>query len=103
MESELKRISQQIQEMGALKIVVFGSLAEGRVRSSSDLDLLVIMPPTMTGKQWMGRIYETIDRQVDSDILTFTEDELEKALPVSRFLRHAIVTGKVIYAKRQES
>jgi hypothetical protein len=56
----------------------------------------------MTGKQWMGKIYEEIDRQVDSDILAFTEEELAKALPASRFLRHILATGKVIYEKKIE-
>ena len=102
LESELEKISRQLQEMGALKIVVFGSFAQGSIRSSSDLDLLVIMPPIMTGRQWMGKIYDEIDREVDSDILAFTDEELERILPVSRFLRHALATGKVIYERRPE-
>jgi predicted nucleotidyltransferase len=100
LESELEKIACQLQEMVALKIVLFGSMAEDCIRSSSDIDLIAIMPLKMTGKQWMGKIYEEIDRQVDSDILAFTEVELKKALPMSRFLRHALATGKVIYEKR---
>lgn len=88
--------------MGALKIIVFGSFAEGDVRRSSDLDLLVVMPSQMSGKEWMGKIYQEVDREVDSDILAFTAEELENALPVSRFLRHALATGKVIYEKRSD-
>jgi predicted nucleotidyltransferase len=99
LESELEKIARQLQEMGAQKIVLFGSMAEDCIRSSSDLDILAVMPPKMTGKQWVGKIYEEIDRQVDSDILAFTEVELKKALPISRFLRHALATGKVIYEK----
>jgi predicted nucleotidyltransferase len=45
LQSELKRISEQLIEMGALKIIVFGSYAEGHVRSNSDLDIIAIMPP----------------------------------------------------------
>jgi predicted nucleotidyltransferase len=103
LESELEKISRSLQEMGARKIIVFGSMAEGHIRSSSDLDLLAIMPAQMSGKKWMGKIYEEIDRQVDSDILAFTEEELEKALPVSRFLRNVLASGKVIYEKRSKS
>lgn len=88
--------------MGALKIIVFGSFAEGDVRRSSDLDLLVVMPSQMSGKEWMGKIYEEVDREADSDILAFTAEELENALPVNRFLRHALATGKVIYDKRPD-
>ncbi len=103
LEKELEKISGQLQEMGVLKIVVFGSMAQGNVRSSSDLDILAVMPPSMTGKQWLGKIYEEIDREVDSDILAFTEEELERTLPVSRFLRHALKTGKVGYERASKS
>jgi hypothetical protein len=85
------------------KNIVFGSVANGRIHSSNDLDLLAIMPVQMSGRKWMGKIYEEIDRQVDSDILAFTEEELEKALPVSRFLRNVLASGKVIYEKRSTS
>jgi len=75
-------------------------LPKAACNSGSDLDLLVIMPETMTGKEWMGEIYGRIDRQVDSDIIAFTEEELERALPISRFIRRVLATGKVIYEKR---
>ncbi len=85
--------------MGALKIVVFGSYAEGRAKSTSDLDIIAIMPPTMSGKQWMLKIYDSIDRNVDCDILAYTQEELENLIPISGFVRHALKTGKVIYEK----
>jgi len=102
LERELSKISRQLRAMGALKIIVFGSFAEGDVRRSSDLDLLVIMPSRMSGKEWIAKIYEEVDREADSDILAFTAEELERALPLSRFLRHALATGKVIYEKQPE-
>lgn len=99
LEIELEKIAAHLKVMGALKIIVFGSYAQGTVRSSSDLDILAVMPDTMKGKDWMGKIYEEIDREVDSDILAFTPQELEEAMPISRFLRHVIETGRVIYEK----
>jgi predicted nucleotidyltransferase len=86
--------------MGALKIVLFGSFAQGRVRSSSDLDVISIMPSTRSGRQWMKKIYGDVDREVDCDILAYTPEELERTVPVSRFLRHALRNGRVIYEKR---
>ena len=56
LERELRKISRQLRAMGALKIIVFGSFAEGDIRRSSDLDLLVVMPSQMSGKEWMGKI-----------------------------------------------
>ena len=84
---------------GAQKIILFGSFSEGHIRSWSDLDVICIMPSIRTGKEWMKKIYDEIDREVDCDILAYTKEELEKTIPVSRFLRHSIITGKVIYEK----
>ncbi|MCP8323193.1 MAG: hypothetical protein L6N96_03325 [Candidatus Methylarchaceae archaeon HK02M2] len=64
------------------------------VNNSCDLDLLVIIPPTKSGKDWMKEIYETIERSVDCDILAYTENELNENLPLSRFLRHVLKTGE---------
>lgn len=100
LDEALAKIKKGLQDMGALKIVLFGSYAQGRVRSWSDLDIISVMPATKTGKEWMKKIYERIDREVDCDILAYTEEELEKNLPISRFLRHALQTGRLIYERR---
>jgi len=100
LQSELERISEQLEVMGALKIIVFGSYAEGHVRSTSDLDIIAIMPSTMSGKKWMLKIYDEIDRNVDCDILAYTQEELEKLMPISRFVRHALDTGRIVYETR---
>ena len=99
LETNLQKIKAQLQEMGALRIILFGSYASGHIGSWSDLDLISVMPSTKTGKEWRKKIYSEIDRDVDCDILAYTSDELEKAIPVSRFLRHALKTGRVIYEK----
>lgn len=96
----LKEIVQQIKEMGAIRIILFGSFAGGKVGRWSDLDLLVIMPPTRSGKEWMKEIYENVERPVDCDILAHTEEELNKHIPISRFLRYVLKTGKVVYETR---
>ncbi|MDP2982672.1 MAG: nucleotidyltransferase domain-containing protein [Candidatus Latescibacter sp.] len=98
----LEKIREQLAVLGALRVMVFGSFASGEVISTSDLDVLAVMPPTKTGKEWPRKISETIDREVSLDILAFTEDELEKAIPVSSFLRRVLETGKVIYEKKSE-
>jgi uncharacterized protein len=83
--------------MGALKVIVFGSFARGDVTSHSDLDLIAIMPSTHSGREWMGRIYEEVDREVDCDILAYTREELEQMLPVSGILRRALSSGRTVY------
>ena len=96
----LKEIVQQLKEMGAIRIILFGSVARGKVGRWSDLDLLVIMPPIKSGKEWMKEIYENVERSVDCDILAHTEEELNTHIPISRFLRYVLKTGKVVYETR---
>jgi len=92
-------IVNQLKELGALKIFQFGSTINGDINLRSDLDLIVIMPPTKTGWEWMNEIYESVDRMVGADIIVYAPDEFEMMLKESSFVRHAIKTGKKIYEK----
>ena len=106
----LERIKAFLIDRGALKIVLFGSFADvlehpklhHGAQRGTDLDILCVMPPVKTGKAWMREIYEETDRDVDCDILAYTEEELEKTIPVSGFLRRALETGVVIYEKKPQ-
>ena len=97
--SAMESIKMQLAEMGALKIILFGSLAEGNVDIHSDLDLLVIMPSEKSGKEWMDIIYDKVKRGVAADIIAYNKDEIEEKLPSSSFLRQALNSGRVIYEK----
>jgi len=99
LEQALDDITSQLIALGAQKIVLFGSFANGNIGRWSDLDLLAIMPPTRTGKKWMQKISVEVNRDIATDIIAFTAAELADALPNNRFLRHVLNTGKVIYAK----
>jgi predicted nucleotidyltransferase len=106
----LERIKAYLIDRGAFKIVLFGSFAEvlehperrHGARRGTDLDILCVMPSSKTGREWMAQIYAETEREVDCDILAYTEEELEKTIPVSGFLRRALETGRVIYEKRPE-
>jgi predicted nucleotidyltransferase len=99
LENALEEIVQKLKDVGALKIVVFGSYVSGIIRRWSDLDIIVLMPPTMNGKEWFKEIYDKIDARVAADILPFTERELKAKIETSSFIRYALKTGKVIYEK----
>jgi predicted nucleotidyltransferase len=99
LERNLEKVRRRLVEWGALRIILFGSLARGPVNSRSDLDILAVMPPAMTGKEWRAKIYGEIDRDVDMDVLAFTPEELEQSLPVSGTVRNALRTGKVIHER----
>ncbi|MHB9027641.1 MAG: nucleotidyltransferase domain-containing protein [Candidatus Latescibacterota bacterium] len=100
LERELERMRGMLKDLGALRVILFGSLAADQVRSMSDIDIIAVMPPIRSGREWIRIIREAADCEVSCDILAYTEDELAQTLPVSGFLRHALETGKIVYEKR---
>ena len=99
LECALEETILKLKDMGALKIIAFGSYVSGSIRRWSDLDILVVMPSTQSGKEWFKEIYDKVDAGVPADILPFTEEELRKKMETSSFIRFALKTGKVVYEK----
>jgi len=99
LKSSLASITRQLRDFGALKIILFGSLAQEDVDVSSDLDLLIIMPAEMSGKEWTKSIYETMDLGIASDIIIYNQKELKQNLATSSFLRGILDSGSIIYEK----
>jgi len=97
LKSSLALVTRQLRDLGALKIILFGSLAEGDVDVFSDLDLLVIMPPQKSGKEWTRLIYENMDLGIASDIIIYNEKELQENLAKSSFLRSILNLGRIVY------
>jgi predicted nucleotidyltransferase len=98
LQQALDQIVSQLKDLGALKIIVFGSFASGNVDVYSDLDLFVLMPSTKTGKEWSGIIEEVIDRNVATDIIVYNDNELHDMIPASRFLQN-VMKGNMVYEK----
>jgi predicted nucleotidyltransferase len=87
--------------MGALKVILFGSLARGEVGLWSDLDLIAVMPSRLTSKEWMGGINTEVHRKIACDIVVYSEKELEETIPSSGFPRHALKERRIIYGKKR--
>ncbi|OGP96642.1 MAG: hypothetical protein A2157_11870 [Deltaproteobacteria bacterium RBG_16_47_11] len=94
----LDSIVRQLKDMGALKIILFGSVARGDTDVNSDLDLFVLMPSSRPGKEWMDIIYETVERRVASNLIVFNQREFDEKLSGNRFLQN-ILKGRVVYEK----
>ncbi|RJP30255.1 MAG: nucleotidyltransferase domain-containing protein [Actinobacteria bacterium] len=99
LQSSLERLLPQLESMGAVKVVVFGSLADGTIHSRSDLDILVIMPQERSGREWSHLIYSKIDRAIASDILVFNTVELAEEVKANVFLQHVLEGGRSVFEK----
>lgn len=100
LQEALSVIIQQLKQMGAIKIVLFGSLVSDKVSLGSDLDILVIMPKSQPGKYWLKKIYTEIARKVACDFFVFNEDEYKAEKAKNFFLKGINKKGKVVYEKR---
>jgi len=97
LEGNLPRIVEQLKALGALKVILFGSFVRGETGPRSDLDIIAIMPPSLSSHDWMQKVYAEVERGIACDILTYTETDWQETLLTSRFLRRALKEGKVIY------
>jgi predicted nucleotidyltransferase len=96
---DTKRLVEIIKEKySPEKIILFGSLVNGNVKSTSDIDILIIKK---TNKRFFERLREVaILCKINSgaDILVYTPEEFEEEIRDNIFVREEIYKkGKVIF------
>jgi len=100
LNNELERmIKVLVNEYQAEKIILFGSLAEGKVHDWSDIDLIVIKE---TGKPFYERLEEVVEivkPNVGTDIIVYSPKELEEMRERLFFEEEILKKGKVIYER----
>jgi uncharacterized protein len=99
LHSSLELLLPQLKSLGAIKVVLFGSLADGTTHSRSDLDILVVMPQERSGRDWSRIIYENVDLTVAADILVFNANELTEELKTNRFLHQVVEKGRPVFER----
>jgi predicted nucleotidyltransferase len=77
-----------------LAVILFGSLAEGRMSVGSDVDLLVIL--SQSDLPFLERLplYAPEQFPVDVDVFHYTLDEVRRGQPLAR---QALVRGRVLW------
>jgi predicted nucleotidyltransferase len=100
LESSFENIIVQLSNMPEiLKVISFGSYAQGRRDLFTDLDLIIIMETEKDFLLRTGELYQLLSSDVDMDLLVYTPVEFQ-ALQDRGFLRNAIDKGQVIYEKQ---
>lgn len=96
---ELERIvGVIIRGYGPEKIILFGSLASGKIREDSDIDLIVVKSTDKDPWDRSKEIDEIVDHNVPIDILVYTPKEIEERLLVNDcFVKEFSEQGKVMY------
>ena len=93
----LNRILRKVQEDESVRLVIlFGSLARGEVRETSDLDLIIVKETEERFLDRLDEYYEIVG--VAADIFVYTPEEFE-AMKESPFIKRALKEGVVVYEK----
>jgi len=106
LEKELHRIlATLIEEYKPEKIILFGSLATGRIDEWSDIDLLIIKE---TDKRPLDRALEVYtllgDYSEPMDVIVYTPAEVELLLNEgSFFVAEILAEGKALYEKDNQT
>lgn len=99
LEVELDRIRQELIEMGAHKILLFGSAAQGarELGLNSDLDLVVVLDSQEDFLTRIRTVYQKVKPRTAIDILVYTPCEYVKIKETSPFMTAAIEKGRILY------
>lgn len=102
MERELRRIIEIIiQNYSPEKIILFGSLANGEISESSDIDLVIIKD---TKERFIDRLHKVrlMSRpEVGVDFIVYTPQEVRNIKKEKRrfFIKEILEKGKILYEK----
>ncbi|MEM4359053.1 MAG: nucleotidyltransferase domain-containing protein [Candidatus Bilamarchaeaceae archaeon] len=97
LKAELRRILAEIKKLGALKIILFGSLNEKQVGKSSDIDLAIIKNTRKRFSERLEELYARVKPRVVVDFFVYTLVEIADLKSSSYFMRRMLERGAVLY------
>ena len=97
LEAELRRICAELPRLGVRKAILFGSLASGNVGSTSDLDLILVVPSAEKFTRRLEQFYQALNPSVALDLFVYTPEEFSAMAESNPFVRSALAHGKVVY------
>ncbi len=98
LEAEIQRLVDQLVRMGAVRVVLFGSLARGEISLFSDIDLIVLFEEDVPARELTRRVYQRLDAREAVDVLAYGPTSF-KRMRYHPFLRRALAEGKVLYER----
>lgn len=102
LEAELKRIVEILcAKYFPEVLILFGSLAKGKIKENSDIDLVIVK---QTGKKFTERIGEVISLckpKMAIDFIVYTPEEFSDIRQKEPFVQKEIIEkGKLLYEKQ---
>ena len=99
---ELDRIVKILkQKYRPQKIVLFGSLANRKLKEWSDLDLLIIKGTHRRLIDRVGEVIRLCRPRVATDFIVYTPEEFEELSKIEPFVRREIIEkGRILYERK---
>lgn len=98
LENEISHLVMQLKKMGAVKIILFGSLAQGEISLFTDIDMLVLFKSELNFRDLTRWVYRNIHCKEALDLLAYDQQSFEKICSRS-FFQHILKEGKVLYER----
>ena len=101
LKAELERILDVLRKrVRPEKIILFGSLASGRFRPESDIDLLIVQDSKEPIFERVKRLESVLERRYAADLIVLTPKEVQTLLDSdNRYLKDIFSHGKVLYER----
>lgn len=101
LDRELARYVRLLKEHGAPeKVILFGTLATGKVHEWSDIDLVVVEKTPLSFFQRLRKVRKLLRPKVGMDVMVYTPEEFDQLCADRPFFRDEIVAkGEVIYER----
>jgi uncharacterized protein len=101
-QSVMEYVEKLAEQFRPERVILFGSLAEGRATPDSDVDLMVVMPSSRNTIDLALDIRRSINRAFPLDLIVRTTSEVRQAFKkndgfICSIFRH----GKVLYEKKR--
>ena len=93
---EVERLTSGAVEMGARRVILFGSLLRKRPALTSDLDLLIVWDTPLGFLERTAELYRRLQPRVSADLLVYTPAEWEHMVHTP-LVRRALAEGRVLY------
>jgi len=98
LEAEVQCLVKQMEDLGAVKVILFGSLARGQISLFSDIDLLVLFDKGLSPRALTLWVYQNIQTGEAVDILAYDRKHFNE-VQERPFLNHILAEGKVLYER----
>lgn len=96
LRAEAVRLAEQLARLGAVRVVLCGSLVRGRVSLFSNVDLLVLFDDDRSPRELSRWVYRHVDARESVDLIAYNVRDFEQARQ-RPFWRHALQHSEVLY------